>query len=82
MSIFGNTFTSYAVISICKQIDSQTYDHNKVQEQCRGQTVFFQEKGAKGDKGDEAYLKTFRLNTAKSQIQKLKGKVFGGFIMM
>ena len=69
-------FTTCNVMSVCKRIDPQNYNLKNVQEQCSGQTVFFQEKGTKGDKGENATFNSTRLKTAESQIQKLESKIY------
>ena len=68
-------FTSCDVISVCAHIDPQNYNEENVQEQCSRQTVFFQEKETKGDKGENATFNSTRLDTAESQIQKLENKI-------
>ena len=69
-------FASCDVISVCTHIDPQNYNQNNIQKQCNGQTVYFQEKGTKGDKGENATFNSTRLDTAENQIQKLESKIY------
>ena len=71
-----HAFASCDVISVCTHINPQNYSQDNVQEQCSGQTVFFQEKGTKGDKGENATFNSTRLDTAESQIRKLVSKIY------
>ena len=69
-------FASSDVISVCTHIDPQNYSQDNVQKHCNDQTVFFQEKGTKGDKGENATFNSTRLDTAENEIQKLESKIY------
>ena len=74
-SCYLTTLMSCATITVCKQHNLKTYNWNNIRKECVGQTVFTEEKGQKGERGEkESYNKT-RLGFAESQIQKLKSEI-------